>query len=78
MNKESLKILGKAFDAEISAALNGGIPIMQTKSKFAEKLVDDGYLSVETQVIGAGTRFPVTVSGYILTELGRMTFCMSC
>jgi hypothetical protein len=49
---------------------------MQTKSKVALKLVEEGYLIKDSQTIGG--RFPVTVHGYRLTHLGRITYCVGC
>jgi hypothetical protein len=39
----------------------------------ARKLVDEGYLE-EGEMTLSG-RFPMTIRGYRLTELGRMTVC---
>lgn len=77
MNKREAALLEKAFIAEVDAAL-GKLPIwfLQTKSKLAEKLVDEGYLQrVETKV---GGRFPVVVKGFELTHLGRLEYCSTC
>lgn len=76
MNKASLALLERAFTAEIDAALNGGIELIQTKSKLAATLVDEGYLIKETRKLRG--RFSVTVEGYRLTEFGRFTYCMNC
>lgn len=77
MKKPELKILEKAYSCEIEAALRPNtLPVMQTKSKLAEKLVADGLL--QTAEFRFGGQFPVIVRGYLLTELGRMTYCMSC
>ena len=76
MDKRSLELLEKAFAAEIEAATNNGIGLMQTKSKIAEKLVETGYLEKASRALGG--RLPVTVEGYQLTHLGRITYCSSC
>ncbi len=76
MNKRSLALLEKAFSAEIEAALTKGFEFIQTKSKLAEQLVEQGYLFKTRRVVGH--HFAVVVEGYALTELGRMTYCFSC
>lgn len=76
MDKRSLAILEKAFCAEIDEAVSGGIGLMQTKSKIAEKLVESGHIEKSSTLIGE--RFPVTVEGYRLTHLGRLTYCLTC
>lgn len=78
MNKRELALLEKAFAAEIDAALTkNGFGFMQTKSKLADKLVADGLLEkVERkQQWGCGV---ACFTGYRLTLLGHMTYCMSC
>ena len=77
MNSRELKLLEKAFEAEVDAAFTGSeFHFMQTKSKLAERLVTDGLL----QKVERKSRFgPMvsTFSGYELTELGRLTYCTS-
>lgn len=74
MNKRELAILEKVFEAEIDT---GRLThLFQTKSKIAEKLVDDGMLNKRSHVIGG--RFPVTIEGYELTNAGRFMYCDSC
>ena len=74
MDKKRLALLEKAFDAEVSAALRGHqLHIMQTKSKLAETLAEEGLLAkCKVQISGA------TVEGYELTHVGRMAYCMTC
>ena len=76
MNKRELDLLEKAFSAEIDGALSkSGIRLFQTRSKLAQKLVADGLLrEVELNLPG---RFPVTLRGYELTQLGNAMYCMS-
>lgn len=77
MNKRELLLLEKAFNAEIGAALSGsGVHLIQTRSKLALKLVEDGMLAKKT--VNMGGRFPMTINGFELTELGRMIYCMNC
>ncbi len=76
MDKRSLNLLEMAYQAEINGAVNGGIGLIQSKSKLARKLVEDGYLQDAITIIKGA--FPVTVEGYCLTHLGRMTYCATC
>lgn len=76
MNKQELRILERAFSAEIDAALNKNIcGLIQTKSKVAESLCADGYLRLTTHVLRG--QFSVYINGYELTELGRLAYCTS-
>jgi len=76
MNKKEFALLELAFGAEINAALSkSGIRLMQTKSKLADKLVEDGLLR-KTEVRLSGP-WPCTVKGYELTEAGRLAYCSS-
>lgn len=72
VTKAELKVLERAFSAEIEQRLP-----FQTKSKLAAKLTTQGYLATMTDTIGSGP-FAVTVTGYALTHLGRMTYCATC
>ena len=70
-------MLEKAYAAEVNGALTGGFGLMQTRSKIAAKLVEDGYLRPTEETLR--DRFGVIkVRGYELTDLGRLTYCMSC
>jgi hypothetical protein len=74
MNKREMQLLEKAFIAEIEEGAHGTIGLLQTKSRLAEVLAEDGYLVKDKQTIGG--RFPVVVQGYRLTHLGRLTYCI--
>lgn len=76
MNKRKLALLERAFSAEIDSALSGGLGIMQTRSKLADDLVLDGYLAKAKRTIAG--HLSVTRDGYVLTELGRYAYCVSC
>lgn len=76
MKKQAMLLLEKAFSAEIDASINGGFNLLQTKSKIADQLVESGHLMEAQQTIKGA--FPVTVKGYRLTHLGRMTYCATC
>lgn len=71
-----LNLLERCFTAEVTAALNGSsLDLCQLKSKLADKLCADGFIT-KAQVVLPG-RFPVTVEGYRLTPLGHFTYCSS-
>ncbi|WP_288654667.1 MULTISPECIES: hypothetical protein [Pantoea] len=73
MNKKQLDILERAWGAEIDHALRETpYPIIQTSSKVAQKLADDGYLEyVEFTDRG------ITFKGYVITHFGIMAYCES-
>jgi hypothetical protein len=73
MDKRSMQLLEKAFIAEIEEGAHGVLGLIQTKSKLAQKLEAEGYLVKDQHTYGG--RFPVTVHGYRLTHLGRLTYC---
>lgn len=77
MNKRELALLEKAYEAEIEGAIAGGIPVMQTRSKLAAKLVADGLLRETEHTIKAWP-FPTTIRGYELTQAGRLLYCANC
>lgn len=84
MNKKQLDILEKAFSAQVDSAMkqdiasaqNNPFGIIQTKSKVAKQLCDDGYLEY-TQVNFGRHGLPVTIKGYILTIKGNLAYCTS-
>jgi len=76
VNKRSIDLLEKVFIAEINGALNKHPGLFQTKSKLAKQLADEGLILEETVKLGG--RLPVTITGYRLTEFGRITYCMTC
>jgi hypothetical protein len=75
VNQREMKLLEKAFIAELEEAAGISVGLMQSKSKLVEQLVQNGYLVKDRKTIGG--RFPVTVHGYRLTHLGRITYCTS-
>jgi len=77
MNSRELALLEKAFDAEVNAALTKGVHLMQTKSKLADKLVNEGFLR-KTEMRVGHSPWPCTVSGYELTHAGRLAYCAQC
>lgn len=75
MNKRTLALLERAYTQEIESALSGGLDIIQTKSKLAEKLCEDGYLEYVVYEIDTGGKSFVEYKGYVLTHAGRMAYC---
>ena len=74
MNKQTMALLEKAFAAEIDFYLNQSLlPLIQTKSKLAKQLAEEGLLQLVDEVLPG--KFPVRVTGYMLTELGRFEYC---
>lgn len=78
MNKQQISILERAYVAEVNGALSGsGLDILQTKSKVAAKLAEEGYLEKVEHIINEGV-ITIYIKGYRLTHLGRMTYCATC
>lgn len=74
MDSKRMKLLERAYGAEVDAALSGHpLHIIQTKVTLAETMVDEGLLAK-----WKGKLSGVTIEGYELTHAGRMTYCMSC
>lgn len=76
MKKSDLKLLERVFNAEIRSAVIGGPMVAQIKSKQMDQLEEAGYVKKITERLGG--RFPVTVTGWVLTEFGRATYCANC
>lgn len=71
MNKKQIAILEKAWMAEI----DNDIPIIQTKSKIAAQLAEEGYLEWKEFTLGGA--FPVVIRGYQITHAGILAYCLS-
>lgn len=69
--KKILNALERVFAAEIE----GRLPF-QSKALVYLDLQDKGLVEPMQRTFGG--RFPVTVSGWQLTELGRILYCSSC
>lgn len=67
-----MNALEKVFAAEIDNRLP-----FQSKAKVFRSLCDDGYLEPMNRKFGHD-RFSITVTGYQLSHLGRLTYCASC
>lgn len=68
--------LGELFAAEVNSEFTNLPPIKQLPKRYGAQLVNKG-LAEEVEATLPG-RFPVRISGYVLTQLGHMTYCMSC
>lgn len=75
MTNKEIKILERVFQTEVDNALDMSVSYIAQvgKSQVVKKLVRDGYLQPAEQILSG--RFPVTIRGHILTELGRITYC---
>ena len=73
LNKKCFDALEAVFAAEVDDRLP-----FQSKAKIYADLHQAGYIEPFTRVFGAGERFPVTVSGYVLTHAGRYAYCSAC
>ncbi len=74
MTKKKLAILEKCFAADIQSAMTGSPRLCQMRSsKAIRELIDDGMIQ-PLDVIFRGVR----ISGYVLTQRGHMTYCLSC
>ncbi len=71
MNKQSLDILEKVFDAEI----NGGLLV--SSSKIAKKLEADGFIVMDEKFIGQDRFGKMILRGYRTTLKGNAEYCMS-
>ena len=79
MNKAELTLLEKLFEREVEAALNKWPShLLQTRSKVAAKLAEDGYLQTRRIQLPGDRLGPIVVEGYELTHFGRLTYCATC
>lgn len=77
MNKRQIKILEDAWELDIGHALKEyPIPLLQTKSKVAKQLADDGYLELVT-LRSNGNLGEIIFEGYQITHAGIFAYCMS-
>lgn len=73
MKKKQLAILERAWEAEIAHSLKEiRYPLIQSETKVAKQLADDGYLRF-VQIADRAFRF----KGYQITHLGIMAYCAS-
>jgi hypothetical protein len=77
MTKNELRALEKIFSHEIDQALNHHNLPFQSKAKVYETLEADGMIKYVTVTVGSGWS-AVNVSGWQLTLLGHVTYCLTC
>jgi hypothetical protein len=75
LTKRHAAALGRLFGREIEAAMMHAKlpPVVKLGTKLAAELEELGF--VEAVEVTFGGRFPVTISGYVLTWRGHMTYC---
>jgi hypothetical protein len=71
VNKIHLKALEQIYKAEIEQRLP-----LQSRSRVYDDLRDAGLVEHGQNTIGG--RFPVVVSGWYLTQAGRLAYCLGC
>lgn len=67
--KCTLHALEKVFAAEIDGRMH------QSKAQIYHTMAAEGLVEQYTVVMGASTRFPVHVTGWILTHRGMILYC---
>lgn len=72
LKNRDFELLGRVFEAEITNLL----PAQIGKSKAVLSLQERGYVAPYTRTLPG--RFPVTVQGWALTDVGRFTYCRNC
>jgi hypothetical protein len=73
MKKRHHNALEKVFAAEIE----GRLPL-QSKARIYEELALLGYVKMDTETLGRDRFGTISVSGWYLTQLGRLAYCMEC
>lgn len=73
MNKRHHNALERVFAAEIE----GRLPL-QSKARVYEELERLGYVKLDTETMWRDRFGGVSVSGWYLTQLGRLAYCMEC
>ena len=76
MTKTDLKLLERVFEAEVNGALTGAPYVAQIKSKRMAFLAESGLVQEVTITMSGWP--PLKITGWALTELGRLTYCTSC
>jgi hypothetical protein len=71
MTKAHLRVLERVFTAEIECRL----PCQMKESLNVLAMEQAGMIQREVMTV---TGMPVTVSGWVLTHAGRITYCESC
>lgn len=78
MKSAELKALERIFAAEIE-----GRPLLQSNAAIYKRLADAGFVKPVKEVFyGTGNsaidRLPMVVSGWALTNMGRIIYCENC
>lgn len=76
--KAELKMLEKLFAAEIEGAVNGGLGIVQSKSKLLLQMEADGLVRRVKRELKPDRFGPIVVEGWELTLHGNFAYCMTC
>lgn len=78
ITKAEFRILEKMFAKEIACALASSAmpPLYQSKAKIMSTLREKKLIDETT--VNLGGRFPMTVTGWLLTEAGRFAYCSRC
>ena len=71
--KRHYDALGKIYAAEV----NGRLPF-QSKARVFKELEAMGLAKEAEEVMGRDRLSAIVVRGWYLTQLGRLTYCMSC
>lgn len=79
MTKRWHDALGKLLEAEIDAAVSAsGMPMYQSKAKVFDEMARDGLCWKVTANAGKYGPFTVKVTGWVLTDRGRILYCQEC
>ena len=74
LSKCDLELLGQVFLREIQ----GTLPAQIGQSKAVKSLHERGYIVPLTRTLASSSPFAVKVSGWELTEAGRLVYCQNC
>lgn len=70
LTKAKINALEKVFAAEIEGRSH------QSAARIYTELEAEGYVREEVRTLGG--RFPVRITGWILTDAGRFAYCSTC
>lgn len=73
LRKPHLRALERLFAAEIE----GRLPLHSRAAVFKE-LENMGYAKHDSETVGRDRLGEIRVSGWYLTQAGRLTYCMNC
>ncbi len=78
MTAPELAALEALFAAEIGAGTGETLGLCRIPKRIADRLIAQGMIEPYTYTLGRDALGPITVPGYALTHLGRMTYCATC